>query len=63
MWDKAGERPASSQICTEFEGIAKVFNSGAWKSENDLDKFMHEEFGMVIEDDVITFSSPVLSEI
>ena len=62
MWEKVGERPSSSQICTEFEEIAKVFNSGAWQSENDLDKLMHEEFGMVIEDDVVTFVSPSISQ-
>ena len=57
-----GKKPAPAQICAEFEKIAKVFNSGVWHSEDELNKFMHEEFGMEIEDDVIAFYSPNISE-
>lgn len=62
LWDVEGEKPAPAQISAEFEKIAKVFNSGAWHSEDELNKFMHEEFCMEIEDDVITFYSPNISE-
>jgi len=50
--------PGSKQDLIEYQMMAKVWSSNAWTSEERLNEYLLKEFGMTIEDDIVTFYSP-----
>lgn len=59
-WIKEHLQPSCQQNLEFHQHLAKVWNSGSWKSIEALEHFLKNEFGMLIEDDECYFYSPTL---